>query len=60
MGLVSYYLASKAHDRLGDLEEWIRYNLEYIDNLNDRINKLEKEVTELRKIIQQSRPIQEY
>ena len=42
MGLISYYLASKAHDRAADLEEWVDY-------LENRIKKLEDEMDKLLK-----------
>jgi hypothetical protein len=63
MGLLSLYLACKANGRAGDLEEWMRYsmgwvdyldiwvkyNLECINHLSKRVNKLERENAELKK-----------
>lgn len=44
MGLLSYYLANTAIDRIGDHDLWIYNNYEWIDYLNDRVNNLEEEV----------------
>jgi hypothetical protein len=49
MGLLSQYLASKAIDKEQNLALWVEHNLEWIDNLNERVIELEREVEELKK-----------
>jgi glycerol-3-phosphate responsive antiterminator len=49
MGLESYFRVDGAAKRVGNLEEWVKYNVEYIYYLHDRIDELEKEISKLKK-----------
>ena len=51
MGLLSLYYADKANQRAGNLEGWVRYSMEWIDYLNERVIRLQTEVNEMKKII---------